>query len=542
MDAARPEAEAIAVKGDRILAVGTDREIAAHRGRGTRLVDLAGRLAIPGFIEGHGHYMSLGRAKQRLELQHARNWEEILAAVKAAAAEAAPGTWITGRGWHQEKWDRKPQGLVEGVPTHESLDAVSPNHPVLLTHASGHAAIANRLALEAAGIRGGTQDPPGGEIVKDARGEPTGYLKENAQRAVGAALAAWEAARPAEEREAETIRQVELAGREAQSKGVTSFQDAGSTFATVDLFRRLAAEGRLPVRLYVMVREAPDSLRANLARYRTIGAGGNFLTVRAIKMAADGALGSRGAWLLRPYEDLPSSSGLATTSVEEMTRSARIAIENDFQVNVHAIGDRANRETLDLYERVMTSHPGKHDLRWRIEHAQHLDPADIPRFSQLGVIASMQGIHCTSDGPWVPQRIGEQRARTGAYMWRSLMEAGALVSNGTDVPVEDIDPIANFHASVTRRMADGSAFYPDQRMTREEALRSCTWNAAFAAFEEDLKGSLSTGKLADITVLSKDIMKIPEDQIPTAKVAYTILGGKIVYDARNRGNRWRGRE
>jgi hypothetical protein len=280
-----------------------------------------------------------------------------------------------------------------------------------------------------------------------------------------------------------------------------------------------------------MARDALDVIKEKLPQYRMIGVGNNFLTVRSVKMAADGALGSNGAWLLKPYEDLPTSTGLATTPVPVMTEEADFAVQHDFQVNVHAIGDRANREVLDLYEKVMKAHPDKTGLRWRIEHAQHLDLADIPRFAKLGVIAAMQGIHATSDGPWVPKRLGMQRAKDGAYVWQSLMKSGAIVTNGTDVPVEQIDPIASYYASVSRKLKDGSVFFPEQRMSRMEALKSYTWNNAYAAFEEDLKGSLAAGKLADITVLSKDILTIPEDSIPTAKVVYTILGGKVAYKA-----------
>jgi predicted amidohydrolase YtcJ len=266
-----------------------------------------------------------------------------------------------------------------------------------------------------------------------------------------------------------------------------------------------------------------------LPEYRMAGYGNHFLTVRSIKRQIDGALGPHGAWLLDPYVDLPTSTGLNLEPVAEIERTAEIAIKHGFQVNTHAIGDRGNREVLDIYERVFRANPDKRDLRWRIEHAQHLHPSDIARFRSLGVVASMQGIHGTSDGPWVLKRLGEARARSGAYLWRSLIDAGVVVTNGTDVPVEDIDPIASFHASVSRQVRDGSRFYPDQRMTREEALRSYTLNNAYAAFEEGVKGSITPGKLADIVILSKDIMAVPEEEIPTARVDVTIVGGKVRY-------------
>ena len=301
------------------------------------------------------------------------------------------------------------------------------------------------------------------------------------------------------------------------------------SFEVIDLYKKLVDEGKLGLRLWVMVRTRNEELERKLASYKTINYGDKRLTVRAIKWSIDGALGPRGAWLLEPYSDLPSSKGLNTSTVEDITKSAQLAIQHGYQLCVHAIGDRANREALDIYEATFKAHSEKRDLRWRIEHAQHLHPADIPRFGQLGVIASMQGIHCTSDAPYVTARLGASRAEEGAYVWQKLMKSGGVVSNGTDAPVEDVSPIASFHATVSRKLKDGSVFYPDQRMSREEALKSYTLNGAYAAFEENIKGSLSPGKLADITILSKDIMSVPEDEIPTAEVVYTIVGGKVAF-------------
>jgi predicted amidohydrolase YtcJ len=283
-----------------------------------------------------------------------------------------------------------------------------------------------------------------------------------------------------------------------------------------------------------MIRDTNDALAKQLPRYRVVGAGSNHLTVRAIKVTIDGALGSRGAWLLEPYSDLPGSTGLNTVSLESLVETARLAVQHNFQLCVHAIGDRANREALNVFERAFKANPGRKDLRWRIEHAQHLNAADIPRFGQLGVIASMQGIHATSDAPFVVARLGAKRAEEGAYVWQKLLKSGAVIVNGTDAPVEDVDPIASFYASVTRKVKDGSVFYPDQRMSRMEALKSYTLDAAFGAFEEDVKGSLKPGKLADITVLSKDIMTVPDEEIPSARVVHTIVGGRILYSNNSR--------
>jgi hypothetical protein len=529
VDPERPEAQAVAISGYTIAAVGSNDEIARYVGPNTQVIDLDGGLAIPGFIEGHGHYMGLGESKMQLDLTTAKNWDDIVAMVAEAARQARPGEWIRGRGWHQEKWDRVPRPNVEGVPLHQSLDRVSPNNPVSLTHASGHAGFVNGKALELAGITRATRNPPGGEIIRDAAGNPTGLLRETAQGLVGRAMAEARARMTPEEVDARNREAVRLAGADAVSKGVTSFHDAGASFGAVDLFKRLDAEQALPLRLYVMVRENDSVLAEKAGPYRTVGRDNAFLTVRAIKVTIDGALGSHGAWMLAPYDDLPNSTGLNTIPLERLRRTAEIAMQHGYQLNTHAIGDRANREVLNVYEAAFQANPDKRDLRWRIEHSQHLDPVDQPRFSALGVIASMQAVHATSDGPWVPKRIGEQRAREGAYVWRNLMNSGAVVTNGTDTPVEDVSPIASFYSAVTRKTIDGSLFYPEQKMTREEALKSYTLNNAYAAFEEDLKGSITAGKLADITVLSRDIMTVPDDSIPGTGVVYTIIGGEIKY-------------
>ena len=529
MDEKTPEAAAVAVRDGVIIAVGSREEINHYISDRTEVIDLEGKTLIPGFIDSHAHFMGIGRSKLTLDLRSCRSWGEIVEKVKKAVAQARPGEWILGRGWHQEKWQATPQPNIDGLPFHHQLSAVSPDNPVFLTHASGHSAFANARAMELAGVTSKTPDPEGGEIVRDKRGQPIGVFRETAQGLISRAYARDQAKKSPEERIRELEKIALLAAEECVAKGVTCVHDPGVSFETIDLYKRLIDEGRLKIRLYVMINESNDRLAQRIDEYRLEGYGQYHLTVRAIKRFMDGALGAHGAWLLEPYTDLPTSTGFNTTPLETIRQTALLAIENDWQLCIHAIGDRANREVLNIYEEVFKTHPEKKDLRWRIEHAQHLHPEDIPRFAQLGVIASMQGIHCTSDGPWVTKRLGAKRAAEGAYVWRKLLDSGALICNGTDAPVEDVDPIKCFYASVTRRLDDGSFFYPDQAMTREEALRSYTLNGALASFQEKILGSITPGKLADFVVLSQNILTCPDDQILQTEVLMTFIGGKLVY-------------
>jgi hypothetical protein len=529
LDPSRPEATALAARGGRLVAVGGDQDVAPLVGPATRVVELAGRRAVPGLIESHAHFVGIGQAASILKLAPMTSWDEIVEAVAAAARETPEGEWILGRGWHQEKWTRRPSPEVRGFPLHAALSAAAPNHPVALEHASGHATFLNAKALELAGIDAATPDPPGGEILRDAAGAPTGLLNEAASLLAYAALERHLARRPPEQQRRDFERLLEMADREVLAKGITSFQDAGETFEAIDRIAAMVEAGRIGVRLWVMVGDTRENLAANLARHRRVG---DKLTVRAIKSYVDGALGSRGAWLLEPYADLPSSTGLAVTEPAELREIARLALAHDYQHCVHAIGDRGNREVLDIFRDTLATAPGGKARRWRIEHAQHLNPADVPRFAELGVIASMQGVHCTSDAPFVIARLGEKRAREGAYVWRELVDAGAKVVNGTDAPVEDVDPIPSFYATVTRRLPDGTRFYPEHTLTRLEALATYTRDAAYAAFEERDKGTLEVGKLADVTVLSTDILTVPEEEILGAKVDYTIVGGAVKFERR----------
>jgi len=524
MDADGAEVEALAARDGRLVALGSADDVAAFIGGDTEVIELGGALAVPGLVEGHGHFTGLGRSRMILDLTRVADFGEIVEMVADAVEEADPGAWIEGRGWHQEKWAAVPEPNVSGLPYHDALSEVSPVNPVVLTHASGHAVMVNAAALELGSIDDATPDPPGGEIVRDGAGRAIGVLRETAETLVTAH-------RDGDRDEAATRRMIELATEECLKHGITSFHDAGSSFELVDLLSRMAADEELGVRLWVMLSEDNDSLAAGLPDFKVYREGGAHLTVGGIKRWVDGALGSHGAWLLEPYTDLPTSTGLNIVTREELRESARLAVEHGLQLCSHAIGDRANRVTLDVYEEAYAGAGEPRDLRWRVEHAQHLHPGDIPRFGELGVVAAIQPTHCTSDGPWVPVRLGEERSRTGAYVWRDLLDTGAVLASGTDVPAEPVDTMPSFYSAVTRRTGDGTAFYPEQVMTRMEALRARTLDAAWAVFEDDIKGSLEVDKLADVTVLSRDILRVPEEEIPDTRVLYTIVGGEVRYRA-----------
>lgn len=532
VDANRTFVEAIAVKGDRILQLGTEEEIAKFKGDSTQVIDLKGMFAMPGFIEGHGHYAGLGNSLQNLNFLKTKSWDEIVAMVAERAKKSRRGEWITGRGWHQEKWTKPIEKAVLGYPYHDQLSAVSPENPVILSHASGHSLFANAKAMELAGITNETPNPPGGEIVRDPSGKAIGVFEERAMSLITKAYDAYLASLSSEGKKEQWLKGIALAEKECLSKGITSFQDAGATFQDLDWYLELAEAGKMQVRLWSMVRHPYPTLKQKLPGYPIIGAGNGFFTCRAIKSELDGALGAYGAWLLEPYNDKPGFSGQNTTTIEEVKRIADLALEYNMQLCVHTIGDKANRELLNLFEQVFRGNPEAKNLRWRSEHAQHIDPADIPRFAELGVIAAMQGIHCTSDAPFVEKRLGYERARTGAYPWRSLLDAGVVVGNGTDAPVEDVSAMESFYASVTRKRADSEvAFFPEQCMTREEAIYSYTMANAFAAFEEKEKGSLEVGKFADMVVLSNNLLTCPDEDILKTKVLMTIVGGQIKYQA-----------
>jgi len=520
--------EAIALKDKLVYEVGTNEEILTLKDENTEVLDAGGAFVIPGLIEGHGHFSGYGQSLINLNFLKSKSWEEIVTMVEERAKNTPKGEWIIGRGWHQEKWDEVPEDHVHGYPRHFKLSEVVPDHPVLLIHASGHGLLANEKAMKIAGVNPETPNPSGGEIVRDDLGNAIGVFEERAQDIIRQAYYYYLEDQSDEEKKDNWFRGIELAQEGCLENGITSFQDAGAGFGEMQLYRKMAKNGEFKIRLWSMLRERAADLKGKVGQERIIGAGDNHFTCRAIKTEVDGALGSFGAWMLESYDDKENFVGQNTTPIEDVEAIAKMALENDMQLCVHAIGDRANQEVLNIMEPHINA--SDKELRWRIEHSQHISSEDIPRFGALGVVASMQGIHCTSDAPFVEKRLGRDRAKNEAYPWRALLDSGATVTNGTDVPVEDIDPIESFYASVTRKRIDnGFEFFPENAMTRDEAIHSYTMANAYAAFEDDIKGSLEVGKLADITILSENLRTCSDKAILDTKVLYTIVGGSILY-------------
>ncbi len=531
MDTSQRVVEAVVVNADTIVFAGSSQAAREWIGDETKVIDLQGKTMIPGFIEGHGHFMGVGYNELDLDLSGVKSFEEIVERVKIAASKAKPGEWILGRGWHQDKWDTRPADMVKGYPSHAQLSAVSPDNPVFLSHASGHMSLANAKAMEIAGVNQLSKENlnkfggEGGEIIRDANGNPTGLFNENAEDVIARFIPANDSERMS--------KAFELATQTCLKNGITGFHDAGVGREGIDFYKSQYKLGKLGLRMYVMVTGWDRPLVHEWLKKGPEVDPKHWLTIRSIKLNCDGALGSRGAWLLEPYTDRPDFYGMATLSMDTVLSTSREALKSGFQVCSHAIGDRANREILDRYEMAMKENPDVKDSRFRIEHAQHLNPTDIPRFAELGVIPAMQAIHMASDRPWAIDRLGEKRIKEGAYMWQSLLKSGAKIVNGTDAPVEPVNPIPSFYASVTRMTLKGQpegGYEPEEKMTREQALRSYTLDAAYGAFEEKFKGSIEKGKLADFAILSKDIMTVPDKEILSAEVLTTIVGGKVVYE------------
>lgn len=523
---AQPTATAVAVRDGRIVKVGSAEDLAVYQGDITEVMDLKGQYVYPGFIEGHAHIMGIGSNLVNVDLMGAQSYDEVIEMVRKRADETPEGEWIIGRGWHQDKWNQTPERLFKGFPTHHQLSEAVPNHPVFLKHASGHASLANAKAMELAGVDKNTPDPNGGEVFKDVTGQPTGLFNETASGLVAKVI-------PEETKELRA-RKLQLAIDECLKNGIVGFHEAGSGFKEIEVYEDFATNDELKLRLHVMLHGRDSALlNAYFEKGPQIGLYDYHLNIRSIKLYADGALGSRGAWLLEEYSDAEGVHGHNVTPMSEIEGIVKAGLENGFQMCTHAIGDRANREVLDIYERAINAKPAiSEDHRFRIEHAQHIHPEDIPRFAEMGVIPAMQAIHMSSDRPWAIDRLGKERIENGAYMWSQLIDNGSKIVNGTDAPVEPVSALASFYASVSRKTLQGKpegGYEPTQKMTREEALKSYTLWAAYGAFMEDQTGSIEEEKLADFTILDKDIMSIPEEEILNTRVVMTIIDGEVVY-------------
>ena len=529
MNDLNPTAEAVAVSSGKIIALGKYTDLDPLITPRTKIINLRGATMTPGIIEGHGHFYGLGLAKMQLDLSKTESYQDLVDMVSDAVKNSKPGEWILGRGWHQSKWNDDKNDFVKGFQTHERLSEISPNNPVWLKHASGHAGFANQKAMDIAGVNKETEFGFGGEIIKDLSRKPTGVFNERAQGLISEKV-------ENNLGEDSDLRAIELAVKASLENGVTSFHDAGIGRRTIEVLREAINKDILKVRIYAMLTSRDTTLLNEwYKKGPEIGTGGDLLTIRSIKINADGALGSRGAWLIDEYSDRPGHYGMPTQSMDYVYSVAKQGIKTGFQVNSHAIGDKANREILNEYEKVFNEHPELAiDHRWRIEHAQHVAPDDIPRFGRLKVMPSIQGIHMSSDRPWAINRLGQKRIEESAYVWRDLINHGAVLINGSDVPVEPIDPIASFYASTTRKTLKGLpdfGYEPKQKMTRIEALKSYTINAAYGAFEDQIKGSIEIGKYADFTVFSQNLITIPEEKILDTKVLYTIVNGVVEYQA-----------
>lgn len=518
-DQSRPVVDAIAVRGGRVVFAGNAAGAKALTGASTRTIDLGGRTVIPGMTDAHAHVAGLGERLRNVDLMETRSYEEVIARVVERARTTPKGEWILGRGWDQNDWGDTRW------PLHEALSRAVPDHPVMLTRVDGHAGLANAAAMRLANLTASTASPTGGEIIKDERGAPTGVLIDNAQGLIRRVIPA---ATPAQVKE-----NVRAAIAEMHRWGLTGVHDAGASAGVLAAYEELGREGALNIRLYAMISDHAPTIEAWFRRGPMVAGHNGMLWVRSVKLYQDGALGSRGAALLEPYSDDPRTNGLLVSPTEHIQEVSGRALAAGFQVNTHAIGDRGNRLVLDAYEAALAARPTA-DHRFRVEHAQILHSDDIPRFAKLGVIPSMQASHQTSDMYWAGTRLGETRLR-GAYAWRSLLATNVVIPNGSDFPVEYVNPLISFNASVARQDAAGwpaGGWFPEQRMTREEALLSMSLWPAYAAFQEAELGSLTPGKRADFVVLDQDIMRVPTEMILQTHVLSTWVGGSMVYERR----------
>ena len=517
VDESRPLVSAIAVRDGRVLFAGSDREVRSLAGPRARVIDAGGRAVIPGMVDAHAHLLGLGKSLRNVQLAGSATYEEVIARTVARARELKPGEWVVGRGWDQNLWPDKQ------FPAHDALSRALPDNPVVLTRVDGHAILANAMAMRLAGVSASTKDPTGGRIVRAANGAPSGVFVDNAIGLIG---------RVVPNLSGDQTRDAVLAAvAEANRWGLVGIHDAGASRRTIDIYESLARQGRFNLRNYVMISDDSADIRHYMRRGPQSGLYDGRVWIRSIKLLSDGALGSRGAALLASYSDDPANTGLLVSAPAHIQRVSTLALRNGFQVNVHAIGDRGNRIVLDAFDAALRTVPSA-GHRFRVEHAQVIAPADIPRFATLGVIPSMQASHQTSDMRWAEARVGAERVK-GAYAWRSLLNTGVIIPNGSDFPVEEVNPLISFHASVTRQ--DGTnwpdgGWYPDQVMSRSEALKSMTIWPAYAAFQEESMGSLAPGKYADFVILDRDIMRVPAGEILKTQVVSTFIGGRPVYE------------
>jgi predicted amidohydrolase YtcJ len=517
VDDGHPFVSALAVRDGKVQFVGSVREAMLLRGPATRVLDAEARTVIPGMVDAHAHLFGLGEFLRSIDLTDTRSFDEIVARVGARVKEVPSGRWVIGRGWDQNKWGDTR------FPTHEALSRVSPNNPVVLTRIDGHALLANTATMRAAGVTAATKDPAGGRIERGANGEPTGVFVDNAMGLIDRVIPAMSH---------DEMRTAALAAvKESNRWGLVGLHDPGEPREVLDVFEELAKAGTFSLRVYAMISDDSAAIEHYFQRGPQSALYDAHLWIRAIKLYADGALGSRGAALLDPYTDDPKNSGLLKSTPEHLRDVSTRALQHGFQVATHAIGDRGNRVALDAYEAALKAVPTV-DHRFRIEHVQVLDHADLPRFAQLGVIPSMQAVHQASDMYWAPTRLGYART-FGAYAWRSLLNTGVIIPNGSDFPVERVNPLFSFHAAVSRQDDNSwppGGWFPEQKMTREEALKSMTIWPAYAAFQEQTMGSLSPGKFADFVILDRDIMTIPDSEILGTNVLATYIGGRVVYE------------
>ncbi len=510
-------ATAVGVSGDRIVYVGDDRGADAFRGASTRVIDLHGGLIVPGLVDAHGHLSGLGESLRTVDLVGTLSAADVRTRVRKAASTVSSGAWIVGRGWDQNDWQ------ATAFPTWRDLIGFDAN-PVALERIDGHAVWVNRVALSACGIDRKTPDPPGGKIIRDADGIPTGVLIDEAMNLV------YRTVPPPDDRELET--RLRLAIGECNRHGLVGIHEAATSGRVVRMLRRIGAKGDLTLNIYCLLDSDDAAFARACMRAGPSSELGGRLVIRAVKLRADGALGSRGAALLAPYSDDPGNTGLLVDPPDSLLVWTREAVRAGFQVGTHAIGDRGNRIILDIYERVLRE-SGASDARLRVEHCQILSPDDIARFGRLGIIASMQPTHATSDMPWAETRLGADRL-AGAYAWRSLLDSGAVLAFGSDFPVESEDPLWGLYSAVTRQDHDGNppgGWRPEERLTLDEALRAFTWGAAYASFDEKDAGTIDVGKRADLSILDRNVLAAAPRALLDARVAYTVVRGAIVYAA-----------